>query len=67
MKPDKDAAWTAFAQHRVKYECSLMTLVKLKKPPHGARWTTDRVDGNEHVTIPIRGRKRVGHHPSDSE
>lgn len=67
MKPDKDAAWTAFAQHRVTYECPLMTLVKLKKPPHGARWTTDRDDGREHVSIPIVGHKRVGHHAAESQ
>ena len=66
MKPDKDAAWSAFAQHRVKYECPLMTLVKLKKPPHGARWTTDREDGKGHLPIPIRGRKRVGHHADNA-
>jgi hypothetical protein len=66
MKPDRDAAWTAFAQHRVTYECPLMTLVKLKKPPRGARWTTDRDEGKGHVTIPIRGRKRVGHHTDES-
>lgn len=67
MKPDKDAAWAAFAQHRVTYECPLMTLVKLKKPPHGARWTTDRDHGKGHETIPIRGHRQVGHHASDSE
>lgn len=67
MKPDKDAAWAEYAQHRVQYECPLMTLVKLKKPPHGARWTTDREDGQGHVTIPIRGKKRVGHHASGPE
>lgn len=67
MKPDKDAAWAEFAQLRVKYECPLMTLVKLKKPPRGARWTTDREEGLGHMTIPIRGPKRVGHHADGPE
>jgi hypothetical protein len=56
MKPDKSAAWTTFAQHRVQYECSLMTLVRLKKPPRGCRWTTDRDDSQQPLPIPVVGR-----------
>jgi hypothetical protein len=51
MKPDKSAAWATFAQHRVQYECSLMTLVRLKKPPRGARWTTDRDEAQQQLAI----------------
>jgi hypothetical protein len=63
MKPDKSAAWTTFAQHRVQYECSLMTLVRLKKPPRGARWTTDRDDCLPPVAIPPVGKTSVGGNP----
>ena len=59
MKPDKTAAWKSFAQHRVQYECALMTLIRLKKPPRGARWTTDRDDANKPLSIPVIGRVRV--------
>lgn len=60
VKPDKDAAWADFAQHRVQYECSLMTLVRLKKPPRGARWTTDRPDCQQPLAIPLTGTTTVG-------
>lgn len=60
MKPDKNAAWTTFAQHRVEYECQLMTLVRLKKPPRGARWTTDRDEAQQPLAIPLTGTKIVG-------
>lgn len=60
MNPDKCAAWAAFAQHRVQYECSLMTLVRLKKPPRGARWTTDRAECQQPLTIPLGGITTVG-------
>jgi hypothetical protein len=63
MKPDKSAAWTTFAQHRVQYECSLMTLVRLKKPPRGARWTTDRDDCLPPAAIPPVGTTSVGGTP----
>ena len=56
MKPDKNVAWTTFAQHRVQYECSLMTLVRLKKPPRGARWTTDRDETQQPLAIPWPAR-----------
>jgi hypothetical protein len=55
MKPDKSAAWQAFAQHRVQYECSLMTLVRLKNPPRGARWTTDRDECQQPLSMPVTG------------
>ncbi len=55
MKPDKDAAWQTFAQHRVHYECPLMALIRLKKPPRGARWTTDREDALQPLAIPVVG------------
>src|SRR5215213_4447275 len=55
MKPDKSAAWVAFAQHRVQYECSLMTLVRLKNPPRGARWTTDREECQQPLSMPVTG------------
>jgi hypothetical protein len=60
MKPDRGAAWATFAQHRVQYECSLMTLVRLKKPPHGARWTTDREECHQPLAIPLTGTRTVG-------
>ena len=64
MKPDKQAAWRSFAQLRVQYECQLMTLVRLKKPPRGARWTTDRDDGQQPLAIPLVGTTSVGDNPS---
>src|SRR5215207_10032945 len=60
MKPDKSAAWATFAQHRVQYECSLMTLVRLKKPPRGARWTTDREECQQPLAIPLGSATTVG-------
>jgi hypothetical protein len=60
MKPDKSAAWATFAQHRVQYECPLMTLVRLKKPPRGARWTTDRDEAQLPLAIPLTGTTLVG-------
>ena len=64
MKPDKDAAWRAFAQHRVQYECQLMTLVRLKKPPRGARWTTDRDETQQPLAIPVTGTTPITGSPS---
>jgi len=55
VKPDKSAAWQTFAQHRVQYECSLMTLVRLKNPPRGARWTTDRDECQQPLSMPVTG------------
>ena len=63
MKSDKNAAWTTFARHRVQYECSLMTLVRLKKPPRGARWTTDRDEARKPLAIPMTGTKSVANSP----
>ncbi|MBW3633927.1 MAG: hypothetical protein KY456_12970 [Chloroflexi bacterium] len=63
MKPDKDAAWRTFAQHRVQYECQLMALVRLKKPPRGARWTTDRNEAQQPLAIPVIGTAHVGGRP----
>jgi len=63
MKPDKNAAWTTFAEHRVQYECQLMTLVRLKKPPRGARWTTDRDEAQKPLAIPMTGTKSVANSP----
>ena len=60
MKPDKTAAWNTFAQHRVQYECPLMTLVRLKNPPRGARWTTDREEAKQPLAIPLTGTTLVG-------
>jgi hypothetical protein len=60
MKPDKNTAWKTFAQHRVQYECPLMTLVRLKKPPRGCRWTTDRDETERPLTIPLTGTRLVG-------
>jgi hypothetical protein len=60
MKPDKTAAWNTFAQHRVQYECPLMTLVRLKNPPRGARWTTDRDEAKQPLAIPLTGTTLVG-------
>jgi len=59
VKPDKSAAWQTFAQHRVQYECSLMTLVRLKNPPRGARWTTDRDERRQPLAIPLTGATTV--------
>jgi hypothetical protein len=64
MKPDKNVAWTTFAQHRVQYECSLMTLVRLKKPPRGARWTTDRDETQQPLAIPLASTTSVEGNPS---
>lgn len=61
MKPDKAAAWQTYAQHRAQYECPLMVLVRLKKPPRGARWTTDRDAGAGTLAIPIVGHKHIPH------
>src|SRR5215213_519164 len=63
MKPDKNAAWKTFAQHRVQYECPLMTLVRLKKPPRGARWTTDRDEAQQPLPIPLVGTTLIGSDP----
>ena len=60
VKPDKSAAWQTFAQHRVQYECQLMTLVRLKNPPRGARWTTDRDERRQPLAIPLTGATTVG-------
>ena len=60
MKPDKSAAWTTFVQHRVQYECPLMTLVRLKKPPRGCRWTTDRDESQQPLVIPLSGTTAIG-------
>ena len=59
MKTDKATAWKTFAQHRVQYECALMTLIRLKKPPRGARWTTDREDAARPLSIPVFGRRNA--------
>lgn len=63
MKPDKDAAWQAFANLRVQYECALMALIRLKKPPRGARWTTDRDEAMRPLALPVFTRKTVGAKP----
>lgn len=57
MKPDKDSAWQAFAQQRVRYECALMALVRLKRAPKGARWTTDRPNADAPLYVPITGHR----------
>jgi hypothetical protein len=64
MKADGDAAWQAFAQLRVQYECSLMTLVRLKKPPRGARWTTDREESEKPLPIPVLGPRNPACDPT---
>jgi hypothetical protein len=53
MKPDRDAAWNEFAKLRVQYKCALMALVRIKQPPRGARWTTDRPDGDKPLPIGV--------------
>jgi hypothetical protein len=63
MQPDKNAAWATFAEHRVQYECQLMTLVRLKKPPRGARWTTDRDEARKPLAIPMTGTKSIASSP----
>ena len=63
MKPDKSDAWKTFAEHRVQYECPLMTLVRLKKPPRGCRWTTDREESQQSLPIPLAGTTTVGSNP----
>jgi hypothetical protein len=60
VKSDRAAAWKAFAQLRVEYECALMTLVRLKKPPRGARWTTDRDEAMHPISLPVTGKRHVG-------
>jgi hypothetical protein len=59
MKPDRDAAWRTFANLRAQYECSLMTLVRLKKPPRGSRWTTDREEAQHPIALPVFGPRQV--------
>ena len=59
MKPDKHAAWQTFAQHRAQYECPLMALIRLKNPPRGARWTTDREEAVRPLSIPVIGKSPV--------
>lgn len=53
MKADKDKAWQDFAQLRVQYECALMALVRLKRPPSGARWSTDRPEADQKLPLPL--------------
>ena len=60
MKTDRYSAWQTYARLRVQYECPLMALVRLKNPPRGARWTTDRDDGRTALAIPVFGDKLVG-------
>jgi hypothetical protein len=67
MKTDRDAAWRTFAQLRVQYECPLMALVRLKKPPRGARWTTDREEGQQPLSLPVFGPMNVACDPSQGE
>jgi hypothetical protein len=67
MKPDQDAAWQAFAQLRVQYECALMALVRLKNPPRGARWTTDRQETRQPLALPVLGVKSAACLPSQQE
>ena len=59
MKPGGDAAWKAFAALRVQYECPLMALVRLKQPPRGARWTTDREEAAKPLGLPVLGPKHM--------
>jgi hypothetical protein len=66
MKSDQEAAWKAFAQLRVQYECALMALVRLKKPPRGARWTTDRDETLQPLPLPIAGPQRVDRTPTST-
>ena len=63
MKTDKTKAWQTFAQHRVQYECALMTLIRLKKPPRGARWTTDREEATKPLSIPVFGSRQATRQP----
>ncbi len=64
VKADRDAAWKAFAQLRVQYECSLMALVRLKKPPRGARWTTDREESRQPLALPVLGPRNPACDPT---
>ncbi|MCA9878472.1 MAG: hypothetical protein KC442_11840 [Thermomicrobiales bacterium] len=59
LNPDEDGAWTAFAQQRVQYECQLMALVRLKKPPSGVRWASDRPECTEPLALPIARPRHV--------
>ncbi len=62
--PDEEAAWNAFATQRVQYECQLMALVRLKKPPPGVLWTSDRPESQEALSLPItKPRHVVRPHP----
>ena len=63
LKTDKTKAWQTFAQHRVQYECALMTLIRLKKPPRGARWTTDREEATKPLSIPVFGSRQATRQP----
>jgi hypothetical protein len=59
VKPDEEAAWNAFAKQRVQYECQLMALVRLKKPPSGVRWTSDRPECQEPLSLPITRPRHI--------
>ncbi len=67
MKSDRDTAWRTYARLRVQYECPLMALVRLKNPPRGARWTTDRDDGRKPLAIPVFGDRHVGCDPAKED
>lgn len=64
VKPDRQAAWHDFAQQRVLYECQLMAMVRLKNPPRGARWTTDRDETRHPLAMGVLGPKSIGCDPS---
>jgi hypothetical protein len=57
MKVDRDAAWQSFAQLRVQYECALMAIIRLKRLPRSARWTSDRPGAGEHLPLPVFGTR----------
>jgi hypothetical protein len=57
VKTDRDAAWQVFAQLRVQYECPLMAIIRLKRLPHAARWTSDRSDAARRLPLPVIGKR----------
>ena len=59
MKSDRDAAWQAFAKLRVQYECPLMAIIRLKRVPKAARWTSDRPAAAQPLPLPVFGKRAV--------
>jgi len=58
MKPDREAAWRAFAGWRVNYDAALLGLARLTMAPP-APWSSDRVTEANIVLPLLRPRRRT--------